>query len=265
MKNISNKNIVITGASSGIGRAIAIEYSKFHNNIIIASRNLQNLEQVSKICKNNGSNCSYIELDLNKQESINKAVNFIKNKFEKIDILINNAGISQRSLVTNTDIDVIRKIMEINYFGTVIFTKKILNLLLKNEKSQIGVISSISGLFGFPLRSVYASSKFALHGFFESLYLENFKNGLNVTMIAPGRVKTNVSENALLGDGSKHGVTDEAIQKGLDPTKAAKKIIKSIAKNKKETLIGGKEILLVKIKRFFPSLFFLIVKNIKQQ
>jgi len=224
MKNISNKNIVITGASSGIGRAIAIEYSKFHSNIIIASRNLQNLEQVSKICKNNGSNCSYIELDLEKQESINKAVNFIKNKFEKIDILINNAGISQRSFVTNTDIDVIRKIMEINYFGTVIFTKKILNLLLKNEKSQIGVISSISGLFGFPLRSVYASSKFALHGFFESLYLENFKNGLNVTMIAPGRVKTNVSENALLGDGSKHGVTDEAIQKGLDPTKAAKKL-----------------------------------------
>lgn len=265
MINCSNKNIVITGASSGIGRALAIEYSKYHNNIIIASRNTKKLEEVRSICIKNGSTCNIVKLDLEIEESINKATDFIINKFEKIDILINNAGISQRSLFKDTDISVIRKIMEINFFGTVIFTKKLLNNLLNNKTSKIAVVTSISGIFGFPLRSGYSSSKFALHGFFETLYLEHFRDGLNVSFIIPGRVRTNVDKNSLLGDGSKHGVTDKAIQKGISPDLAAKKIIKSLSKNKKEILIGGKEILMVKIKRLCPSLFYLIAKKLKQQ
>ncbi len=262
MKHLSGKNIVITGASSGIGEDLAIELSKYHNNIIITGRKTEILKKNEEKCKKNGSNCFSVIMDLENSESIENAANFISEKFNKIDLLINNAGISQRSLVRETEMSTFRKIMEINFFGTIFFTKLLLKKLLDGD-GRIAVVSSISGKFGFPLRSGYGASKHALHGFFEALYLEEYKNGLKLTMILPGRVKTNISFNAITADGNRYGKLDKGQAEGISSQLCAKKIIKAIDKEKKEVLIGGKEILMVYIKRFFPELFFKIAKKIK--
>ncbi len=176
--------------------------------------------------------------------------------------MINNAGISQRSLARETEMSTFRKLMEINFFGTIFFTKLLLKKILDGD-GRIAVVSSISGKFGFPLRSGYGASKHALHGFFEALYLEEYKNGLKLTMILPGRVKTNISYNAVTADGNKYGKLDKGQEQGISPQLCTKKIIKAIEKEKKEVLIGRKEILMVFIKRFFPNLFFKIAKKIK--
>ena len=262
MKHLTGKNIIITGASSGIGEALAIELSKYKNNIIITGRNLEALKKNEKICKKNGSDCFSVILDLEQPASIENAVSFILKKFDKIDLLVNNAGISQRALARETEMSTFRKLMEINFFGTIFLTKLLLKKLLEGD-GRIAVVSSISGKFGFPLRSGYGASKHALHGFFEALYLEEYKNGLKLTMILPGRVKTNISFNAVTADGNKYGKLDKGQEQGISPQLCAKKIIKAIEKEKKEVLIGGKEILMVHIKRFFPNLFFKIAKKIK--
>ncbi len=261
MKNFDHKNIWITGASSGIGRQLAVEFSRYQVCLILSSRNIEELTKVKEICQKNGANCYIQQLDLENQNSIDTAVENVLSKCDKIDILINNAGLSQRSYANETKFEVIRKIMEVNFFGTVSLTKKLLPKMIEQKKAHIVVITSVSGKFGFYLRSAYAASKHALHGFFEALYFENIKNGINITFIVPGRVKTNVGKNALTKDGLPQN-NDQWIEKGMNVEKCAKKIIKAIKKNKYEKIIGKTDKLLVYIKKFFPKLFRIIVKNL---
>ncbi len=203
-----------------------------------------------------------LPFDLADQNSISAAVTSVINNAGKLDVLFNNGGISQRSFIVETPLEIDRKLMEINYFGGVRLTKEILPFMIQNGGGQIAVTTSISGKFGFPLRSAYCASKFALYGFYETLRLEMKEKNIHVTFICPGRVQTNISYHALDKDGKPHGIMDSGQKAGIPAEKAAKKILHAIAKNKREALIGGKELLMVSIKKYLPFIFFKIVNRI---
>jgi dehydrogenase/reductase SDR family member 7B len=256
-----NKVVWITGASSGIGEALAYQFANQGAKLIISSRREHELQRVKK---NISNECLIIPLDITDDASVAAGVNAAMNYYGKIDVLVNNAGISQRSLVVDTQTTVDTKIMEVNYFGTVNLTKRVLPLMIANGGGQIAVISSIVGKIGFPLRSAYAASKHALHGFFETLQLElKPEDNIFITILCPGRIKTNISRNALIYDGSVYGKMDEGQEKGLTADICAEKILKAIAQKKKEVYIGGVDVLIIYFKRYFPPLFYWIGKKIK--
>ncbi len=261
--DFSGKTIWITGASSGIGKAVAIELSNKNCKLILSGRNKEALIEVSEICKKNSSDSLVLPFDIGDEKSIESAIHEIKEKKIMIDCLYHFAGISQRSLVSETPLFVDRKVFEINFFGTIALTKAILPLMINNGGGQIAVTSSIVGKFGFPLRSSYSATKHALHGFFESLRAENKQNNIFVSVIIPGFVKTNISINAITKEGNAHGKMDDGQDTGISAEKSAKAIVKGLKKNKKEILVGGKELLMVHIRRFFPGMYYYLSSKIK--
>jgi dehydrogenase/reductase SDR family protein 7B len=260
LKSLKGKTVWITGASSGIGKALAIEFAKEGSNLILTARNEEKLNEVKDLCKSD--NCLIVPADLSKVDELESLVKHVNTLTPKIDILINNAGISQRSFAKETGLEIDRKIMELNFFSAVALTKLVLPNMLATKSGHIAVISSISGKFGFPLRTAYAASKHALQGFFESLRAELKQDNIQVTIVSPGRIKTNISLSAVTKDGTAHGEMDPGQENGIDASICAKKIVKGLKKNKKELLIGGKEILLVYIHRFLPFLYHRIVNKI---
>ena len=260
--NLKDKVIWITGSSSGIGAALARRYSELGAQLILSARNLKTLEKVRLSCSY-PENIKILELDLVDSEGMKGKVEAAIGLFDRIDILINNAGISQRSFVSETLLDVDRRIFEVNYFGTIALTKALLPHFMMNKKGQLVVISSVVGKIGTPLRSSYSASKHALHGFFDSLRAECHDDGLEVTLICPGFVNTDVSINALTAKGEKQGTKDKATANGLSPDIFAKKAIKAIYRRKQEIVIGGfLEVLAVYVKRFFPLLLSRMVRKI---
>ncbi|MEC4807197.1 MAG: SDR family oxidoreductase [Jaaginema sp. PMC 1079.18] len=254
--------IWITGASTGIGEALADELSQKGAKLILSARNIEKLQQVQAQCQNPQQH-QVIPLDLAEIETINRAVTQVLEEFTQIDILIHCGGVSQRALAQDTDLSVDYQIMAINYFGAIALTKALLPTMLKQQFGQIVVISSIVGKFGTPLRSAYAASKHALHGFFESLQAEVYDAGIRVTMVCPGFIKTDISCHALTGEGKPHGIMDTAQAQGMDVRICAQKIVKAIQQQKPEVLIGGKELLGVDLKRFFPGLFRYLIRRSK--
>ena len=260
--NLKDKIIWITGSSSGIGAALAQQYSKLGAQLIISARNLKALEKVRLSCQE-PDNIKTFQLDLADSEGMNGKVEAAIDLFGRIDILINNAGISQRSFVSETMLDVDRRIFEVNYFGTIALTKALLPHFISRKQGQLVVISSVVGKIGTPLRSSYSASKHALHGFFDSLRAECYDDGIEVTLICPGFVNTDVSINALTAKGDKQGSKDKATANGLDPDFFAKKAIKAIYRRKQEIVIGGYlEVLAVYVKRFFPLLLAKMVRKV---
>ena len=172
-------------------------------------------------------------------------------------------GISQRSFANETPLSVDRKIFEVNFFGTIGLTKKVLPLMIKNGGGQIGVTTSIVGKFGFPYRSSYSATKQALHGFFESLRSENVRHDIKISMIIPGRVKTNISLNALDKEGNAYSSMDQGQNKGKSVTKTAKIIVSKLQIEKKEILVGGSEVVMVHVRRFFPRLYYYLSSRVK--
>jgi short-subunit dehydrogenase len=257
-----NKTVWITGASSGIGEAIAYAFAQEGANLILSSRNLSELERVKKQCQN-AQSVEIIRLDLANHEEIFSIAQKIIDKFGKVDVLINNAGISQRSLAKDTDFKVDTQLIHINLLGTIAVTKAILPAMLKQKAGQIVVISSLMGKFGAPMRSTYAAAKHGLHGFFDTLRAELFRDNIKVLMVCPGFIKTNVSLNALTADGSKQGTMDDATGKGLPPSVVADKIISAIKKGKEEIYFGGREVIGIYLKRFFPRILSRVVRNAK--
>ncbi|MFP4447326.1 MAG: SDR family oxidoreductase [Bacteroidales bacterium] len=260
---LTNKTIWITGASSGIGEALSIELAKKNNTLIISGRNEERLQKTRQICESNGSKTQIIPFDLSSEENVKQAAKEVLSIYPNINVLINNGGISQRSLISETSSVVDRKIMEINYFSNIMLTKMVLPYMLKNGEGQIAVTSSIVGKFGFPMRSSYSASKHALHGFYETLRQEMKKENIAVNIICPGRIKTNISYHALNKEGKEHGKLDKGQKNGMSAKKCAKKIIRGMEKNKKEIMVGGKEIIMVSLRRYFPALFYKIAGNIK--
>jgi short-subunit dehydrogenase len=261
MRSYHNKVVWITGASSGIGEALAKAFAKEGAILVLAARNVEKLNLL-KAALPNADLHTVVSLDLTDLSNVMDTVDSIIARTGRVDVLVNNGGISQRSLVGETPVEVDRKIMEVNFFGAVGLTKALLPSL-RRAKGQIIVISSISGKFGFYLRSAYAASKHALHGFFESLALEEAAHGITVTMVCPGKIKTPISLNALNAQGETHNALDQNQENGMPAEDCARRILRAASKNQSEVLVGKKEILAVYLKRFVPWLFRRIIRQQK--
>lgn len=259
----SGKTLWITGASSGIGKAVAIELSLKKCHLILSSRKKEDIEKVASTCQKNGSTTAIVPFDLGDPISIEQAATIVLKTEVNIDGLYHFGGISQRSYANDTNIAIDRKIFEVNFFGTIELTKRVLPTMIKNGGGQIGVTSSIVGKFGFPYRSSYSATKHALHGFFESVRAENVSNKILISMIIPGRVKTNISMNALDKHGNAQNIMDEGQEQGVSAELAARTIVKKLEKEKKEILVGGKELLMVYIRRFCPKLYYYLSTKVQ--
>lgn len=263
MKPKTNNQVVwITGASSGIGEALVYTFARQGYRLIISSRNANILEEVKARCVS-GSEVKIIPLDISDISSIQNAAQTVFSQYSTIDILINNAGVSQRSLAEETDFQVDQMIIQTNLLGTIALTKAVLNKMILQKSGHIVTVSSLMGKFGTPLRSSYAAAKHGLHGFFDSLRAEVASRNIFVTLICPGFVRTNVSLNALTANGEKQNTMDDATQEGLTPEYASEQILKAILSKKEEVYIGGKEVLGIYVKRWFPSVFSKIITKFK--
>jgi len=259
--NFKNKIVWITGASSGVGEALVYKFHEQGAIIIISARRESELERVKKNCNKTTQEVFILPINLENHDELIAKAKIAINKFGKIDILFNNGGISQRSLVKDTIIDVDKRLMNVNYFGTIILTKAVLPSMLENKSGHIVVMSSLAGKFGTPLRSAYSAAKHALHGFFDSLRAEVYKENICVTIICSGYIKTNIAINALTDNGLPQNQTDKGIENGMLPEKFAEKALKAIYNKNQELLLGGKEKLGVYLKRFFPKLFSKIIRK----
>jgi len=258
MKTTKYNCVWITGASSGIGLEAARQLSKNTKKLIISARSRDKLKELKSSLE---ANCSVLiaELDLSNPRSIHKAATEVLGQQLIPELVFHSGGISQRSYAEETLLEVDRKIMEVNYFGTIELTKALLPKMIDNGGGQFAVVTSLVGLFGYGVRSAYAASKHALHGFFESIDIELIDKGISSTLICPGGVQTNISLNALEGDGSKSGMMDEMQSKGMPVQLAVAKMLKGIDTKKRLVVIGSpKEKLGVLLHRFFPSIFFKI-------
>lgn len=257
-----NKVIWITGASSGIGKGLAMELSKQDCKLILSSRNHDQLLEVQKKCEN-PENIKILPFDLAQYTKMQQVTEDALQLFGKIDVLINNGGISQRSPIIETSIEVDKKLMDIDYLGTVSLSKALLPYFVANQSGHYVVVSSLMGKFSSPLRSAYCGAKHALHGFFDALRLEHDKDQIKVTMICPGFVNTNVARNALTADGSKQGYQDDMTENGLDVNVFVKRMLQAIQNEKYEAYIGKFEKFGVYVKRLSPKLLHKLVLRSK--
>lgn len=260
MSFFKDKVIWITGASSGIGEALALELAKREARLILSARREDELKRVAALTKLPELDLMVLPFDLKDTSNATGLTANIINKFGRIDILANNGGMSQRSEAEKTSIETDRELMEVNYFAYVNLTKAVFPYMKKQKSGHIVVISSIAGKFGFYLRSGYSAAKHALHGFFDSFRLETEKLGIKTLIVCPGKVNTSISLNAVTDKGT-HGKMDESHVGAMSAQQCAELILKAIEKNEEEILVGGKELMAVKIKRFFPKLFGKIIRK----
>jgi short-subunit dehydrogenase len=264
MKNFTGKVVWITGASSGIGEALVYEFVRRGADVIASSNEASELERVKLNCGENAGKITSAPFDLSDTSDIATIVDNQLTRTGRIDYLLNIGGISHRSIVEETPLWLDRKIMEINYFGTIALTKAVLPYMIRQRSGHVLATSSIAGRFGFPLRSAYSASKQALHGFFETLHIENNKKyNINASVIIPGRVRTKISLRALDRQGNAQGKMDEGLANGITPERAAKTIIRGIGRNKREILVGSGELIMLHIRRYLPFLFFRLAGKIK--
>lgn len=253
----------ITGASSGIGAACACRYAAEGARLVLTSSSAERLDEVAGKCRASGAeDVIVLPYDLTCLNDIDSLVKKAWGAFGGIDIVMLNAGISQRTNIEDTSMEMIRKIMEINYFAPVAIAKALLHKMIGRGGGRIAVTTSIAGRFGFPLRCGYSSSKFALYGFFETLQAEYHKDGIKVTLVCPGRVSTNISRYALDKGGKPHGIMDPGLASGMSAESAAEIIVDAVRKGRREVLVGRHELLMVYIKRFFPGLCALLSRKI---
>jgi len=262
VNHFSKQTAWVTGASSGIGEQLVYALSKQGAKVIVSSRKQADLEKVKANCAF-PENIFVLPFDLADEAGIeavfSKAITFSG----RIDLLFNNGGISQRSHITETQMEVYHKLMNVNYFGTVALTKSVLPTMIKQKSGKIIVISSLMGKFSSPLRSGYAAAKHALHGFFDSLRLEMHTNNVSVLIVCPGFIKTNISVNSVTADGSKHNEMDDAQDQGMSASECAERILKAVQKGQHEVYLGGKERFAIYLKRFFPKILHKILLKSK--
>jgi short-subunit dehydrogenase len=265
--SFKGKAVWITGASSGIGEALAHEFSRNGARLIISSRRKEELERVKSACQALGATAvEILPLDLAQVNTLPLTADAAIQIYGHIDILINNGGVSQRSLAKETTLEVDRRIFEINYFGTIALTKQLVPHFIAQGSGHFVTVTSVTGKIGTPFRSSYAGSKHALHGFFDSLRAELWKENPNilVTLVCPGWTNTNLSLTALMGDGSAQGKKDETHEHGLTPEFVSTEILQAIRSKKRELLVAGwKETMAIYVNRFFPGLFAKIVRKAK--
>jgi NADP-dependent 3-hydroxy acid dehydrogenase YdfG len=255
-----NKTVWITGASSGIGEALALQFASEGARVVLSARRNDELERVREACIGQGTsadNLMVLPLDVTDFDSMPTAVDQICKKFGQVDMLVNNAGISQRSLCVDTDMSVYRKLFEVDVLGQIALTKAVLPGMLKQGSGHVTITSSVAGKIGVPLRTGYCAAKHAVMGFYDALRAETAKSGIRVTTITPGYINTNVAINALNGDGSTFGRTDKNIANGMDVNRCAQVIMEGFRKGMPEIAVGeGMEMKALWLKRFFPGTVF---------
>lgn len=260
MTTLANKVIWITGASSGIGEALALHAAGAGAKLVLSSRREAELERVRAACAS-PAHVAVLPVDLMDFDAAALAQR-AETFFGPIDILVNNAGWSQRSLTLDTDMSVYRKLLELDFFAPVALTKALLPKMAARGDGHVVMIGSVVSKFGAPLRSGYAAAKHALAGFTEAVRAEVWRKNVRFTLVCPGFVLTQVSVNALGGDGSAHGKMDDTIAKGLRADVCAARIWRAVERNVEETIIG-REAQFVHLKRFFPGLFSFAIKRAK--
>jgi len=260
--SFKNKVIWITGASSGIGEALAYALAKQGAILILSSRKVAVLEQVQQTCLKTCKEVYVQALDLEQHDQIPSIVQKVVKERGRIDILVNNGGISQRSLVKDTIFEVDKRLMDINYLGTVALTKALLPIFLEQQYGYFVTVTSLTGVFGTPYRSAYAATKHALHGFFDSLRAELIDDNIDVTLISPGFIKTQVSINAFVGNGQAQGSMDNRQDNGMEVDVFTQKMLRAMRKRKKEVYIGKKEVIMIYIKRFMPWLYHRMIARV---
>lgn len=262
--NYQGKTIWITGASSGIGKAFASAFFQEGAQLILSSRRKEALQEVKNSLGSDVSRVKVLPLDLTETNSFAAKTSEALDAFGSIDVLINNGGISQRATVLESEMETYRRIMEINYFGAVGLTKQVLPHMVKQRSGHIIVTSSVAGKIGTKYRSGYAASKHAVQGFFNSLRQEMYEHNVAVTLLCPGFIKTNISKNALTGDGSKFGQMGDAHKNAMTANEMVEKVLPKIKSQKEEIYVTGlKEGLALWVQRFSPTLLNKIMKNQK--
>lgn len=260
------KVVWITGASSGIGEALAIEMAASGAKLILSARREPELERVKDACVACGAsadNIYVLTLDVTDEALMPEKVADAHQNWGRIDMLMNNAGISQRSLCVDTDMATYRKLFDVDVFGQIALTKQVLPIMIKQGFGHMAVTASVAGKIGASKRTGYCAAKHAMMGFFDALRTEVARHGIKVTTITPGFIRTAVSENALNGDGSVFGEMDKNIAAGMDVTKCAKVIMQGFNKGKYEIPVGeGIEMKALLIKRFFPNKLFKMAEKI---
>jgi short-subunit dehydrogenase len=257
--HFKNKVIWITGASSGIGKELALQLAKEEAILILTATNVAVLNEIKQDLKSTLAHI--LPYDLFDIDNIPELVRSALSLEGKIDYVVQSAGISQRSVASDTSMEVYKKLMDINYFAPVAISQAILPYFTEQNSGNITVISSIAGLIGFPLRSGYAASKHAIKGYIETLQCELYKTNLTISLVYPGRINTNISKNALIGNGEQHGATDENNEVGMDVELCVKKIVEGLRSNKKTIIIVKAERILFWLWWFIPSLYYKIANS----
>jgi short-subunit dehydrogenase len=252
----------VTGASSGIGEALAHRFARRGARVILSARGEERLEAVRRACENPERH-TVLPLDLGRPESMAEAALEALERCGRVDVMVHNGGVSQRSLAEATALAVDRRVLEVDYLGPVALTKALLPSMLERGSGRFVVVSSLVGKIGTPLRSGYSAAKHALHGFFDSLRAEVHDRGVRVTMVCPGFVRTEVSIHALTGDGSPQGTLDRAQARGMSAEECARRIVRALDRGADEVLVGGKEVWAVRLERFFPGLFRRLIRRVR--
>jgi len=261
---MSDRTIWITGASSGIGEALAVRFAQEGARLVLSARRESELERVAERCRDKGLGADQIlvlSLDVTDWDALPGAVQAVLNRFGHIDLLINNAGVSQRSLCVDTDMEVYRQLMEVDVMGQIALTKAVLPQMLERGAGHIAVTASVAGKVGAPLRTGYCAAKHAVMGFFDALRAEVENQGVHVSTIVPGFIRTDIARNALSGDGQAFGQEDEGIAGGMDVNECAEVVVKGLNAKKREIPVGkGKEMAALWVKRVAPEALFRLAK-----
>jgi len=257
--NLSNKVIWITGASSGIGEAIVYALAKENCKLVISSRRIEELNRVKENSKLTDENILVLPIDLEQYQNANEWTKKVLAKFNRIDILINNGGVSQEGYALNTSTEVEQKIMNINYFGNVALSKAVAPIMQNQKSGKIAIITSIVGKFGQAGLSTYAASKHALYGFYDSFRLELKKHNIPILLVSPGFINTNVTLNAITGNGSPFNKNSPAQENGMKTDIFATKFIRTLKSNSYHKYIGNKELLAIPFKTFLPTIFYNLI------
>jgi dehydrogenase/reductase SDR family member 7B len=257
---MKNKVVIITGGSSGIGKACAIIFGKTGAKIVITGRNEKNLSEALSDLHEKGIDALAVNADVSVEKDNEKLMSETIKKYGKIDVLINNAGISMRAMFEDVDLAVIRKVMDVNFYGTVYATKYALPYILKSKGSIVG-ISSIAGYRGLPVRCAYSASKFAMQGFMEALRTELLKKDVNVLVVCPGFTTSNIRNTALSQNGTAEGESPRDEKNMMSPEEVAQHILNAVVKRKRSTVLTFQGKLTVFMNKWVPGFMDKIVYN----
>lgn len=255
---LKGKVVIITGASSGIGKALAIDCGRRGASLVLAARRTDKLAEVANRVNQAGGSACIVQTDVSNEHDCRKLIETTINSYGRIDVLINNAGISMRALFHETSAEVFQRVMDVNFWGTVYCTRFALPYLLLTKGSVVG-ISSTAGFRGLPGRTGYSASKFAMHGFLESLRTENLKTGLHVLIVCPGFTSSEIREKALLADGSPQGKSPRNEERMMSPEMVARRTVDAILYRRRLLILTLKGKIIVALQRFLPGLLDQIV------